>query len=139
MGYTLTNEEKIVLSELQSDLIKIKSDLIIWGRYILNHIFQTSMMFILSLEDFNFQHIKNKGLGEILYQRALRFFKLEDSKSKSLKRKARRRENKNFKPQNVFQKLSKIIKKIILASIIQLSKGKKREIKGKNVYIKKIT
>ena len=137
MGYTLTQEERIVLSEIQSDLIKAKGNLTFSLINIVKYIIRTLRKFLLSLEDFKLENIRNHGLGEILYQRALRFFKLEE-KSEKLKSASSRKES-----TNAFQSKKKIVViqfmlKIAVVLLLKLFriKNKKKKV-AKNVYVDK--
>ena len=137
MGYTLTQEEKLVLSELRKDLIKIKNNLIDLGIELLNYTLRVIRIFLLSLEEFKWQNIQKQGLGEILYQRALRFFKLEDPKEKIRKTRSRGGEHKKMSFKNVLIKLKREAKKGIGALLNSISNNKSRKRIAKNVYIDK--
>ena len=78
MQLTLTKEEEYVLHQIKQDLIKIKQQFItalitfsVWsGRALLNQ--------LLSYSEFSYANIREKGLKNVLIERALRFFKIED-------------------------------------------------------------
>jgi hypothetical protein len=134
MGYTLTQEERIVLSELQSDLIKTKVSLINWGIGILKYIIVSIQKFIFSLEEFRWVNIKKQGLAEILYQRALRFFKLQEEavRTTSDKRKFHNKERNPNKTRYYFplKGVKRAIKRL-LKYVFRMHPTKKQ---AKNVY-----
>lgn len=78
MQLTWTKEEEYVLHQLKQDLIQIKQQFItalitfsVWsGRVLLNQ--------LLSYSEFSYTNIREKGLKNVLIERALRFFKIED-------------------------------------------------------------
>lgn len=134
MGYTLTQEERIILSEIQSDLIKAKGNLIFSLISVLKYLISTVRIFIISLEEFKLQNIQKHGLGEILSQRAMRFFKLEE-RAERRKVMNRSMETSNaFKPKNGIRAVKLLVKmcSILLYKLFRLKKMKKKP--AKNVY-----
>lgn len=137
MGYTLTSEERIVLSELQSDLIETQKSLIKSIIGLLNYLLVTTKTFLLSLEEFNLKNIKSQGLGEILYQRALRFFKLEHSQEKRKSSKTVKGKGGRIRIRRGVILLLLIIKRGILLMLNLLSRKKHKKKIAQNVYVDK--
>jgi hypothetical protein len=79
MQISISKEEQIVLQELKQDLIKIKRDLIEWSIGLLILFKDSVIQFILSYDEFALSNIKSKGFLNILTDRALRFFKLDQN------------------------------------------------------------
>jgi hypothetical protein len=134
MGYTLTQEERIVLSQLQKDLIQLKDDLITWMVGVLNYIIRSIRQFILSLDEFKLRHIQQHGLGEILYQRALRFFKLDESREKKTQNPTKKRTKKRFTMKKSFQIIKTLLKKGIGFMILVVLNPFKQKNTTRNVY-----
>lgn len=137
MGYTLTQEERIVLSEIQSDLIKAKGHLTLTLTSVLKYIIKMLRIFIYRLEEFKLENVRKQGLGEILYQRALRFFKLEEKRGDRKKTSFQTRSNKAFKSKkNIY--IIQVILKIAIVLLLKLFriKNKKKKV-AKNVYVDK--
>lgn len=138
MGYTLTQEERIVLSEIQSDLIKAKGNLTISLISVLKYIIRTLRIFILSLEEFKLENIRKHGLGEILYQRALRFFKLEEKRGERKSASFRKDSNNAFQSKkkiHIIQVMFKIAI-VLLLKLFRIKNNKKKV--AKNVYVDKL-
>ena len=93
MQISITKEEQIVLQELKQDIIRIKQELIEWSVNLLIMLKNSVIQFILSYDEFALSNIKSKGLVNILSDRALRFFKLNDDEVQE-KRKRRARPKK---------------------------------------------
>lgn len=87
MQISISQEEQIVLQELKQDLIKIKQELIEWSIGLLILLKDSVIQFILSYDEFALSNIKSKGFLNILTDRALRFFKLDQDEVEERRKK----------------------------------------------------
>jgi hypothetical protein len=95
MAYSITEEEREVISELKSDLIQLQKELKSIALTIVSVIATTLIKYCSNLNDYRLANIQQKGLGEVLYERALRFFGLtEQQKEAKKEKKIARRKNK---------------------------------------------
>lgn len=86
MQISISQEEQIVLQELKQDLIKIKRELIEWSIGLLILLKDSVIQFILSYDEFALSNIKKEGFLNILTDRALRFFKLDQDEVEERRR-----------------------------------------------------
>ena len=138
MTYTLTQEEQKVLSDIKSDLIILQRSILHWFLLLLKYSWTTSKLFVFSLEEFSLKNIRTHGVGEILYQRALRFFGLNDKMASTKKQQSTQKNKRSTHP--VHYKSFKVAIVLIVLGAIRGSKRRdSRKKRGKNVYIKKFT
>ena len=138
MTYTLTQEEQKVLSDIKSDLIILQRSILHWFLLFFKYSWTTSKLFVFSLEEFSLKNIRTHGVGEILYQRALRFFGLNDEEASPKKQQSTQ---KNKRSTYLVQCTSfKVAIRLIVLGAIRGSKRRdSRKKRGKNVYIEKFT
>lgn len=138
MTYTLTQEEQKVLSDIKSDLIILQRSILHWFLLFFKYSWTTSKLFVFSLEEFSLKNIRTHGVGEILYQRALRFFGLNDEEASAKKQQSTQ---KNKRSTYLVQCTSfKVAIRLIVLGAIRGSKRRdSRKKRGKNVYIEKFT
>ena len=138
MTYTLTQEEQKVLSDIKSDLIILQRSILHWFLLLFKYSWTTSKLFVFSLEEFSLKNIRTHGVGEILYQRALRFFGLNDKMASTKKQQSTQKNKRSTHP--VHYKSFKVAIVLIVLGAIRGSKRRdSRKKRGKNVYIKKFT
>jgi hypothetical protein len=94
MAYSISEEEREVISELKSDLIQLQKELKYIILAILSVIATNIIKYLSNLNDYRLTNIQQKGLGEVLYERALRFFGLT-LKQKEAKKEMRIERRKN--------------------------------------------
>lgn len=81
METVISKEDRIILNELKQDLIQLNIRIfhsLILGLRFSGNLF---LQFIESYEDYAPSNIRRYGLKEILYKRALKFFRMEGSDS----------------------------------------------------------
>lgn len=138
MTYTLTQEEQKVLSDIKSDLIILQRSILHWFLLLFKYSWTTSKLFVFSLEEFSLKNIRTHGVGEILYQRALRFFGLNDKEPSTKKQQSTQKNKRSTHP--VHCKSFKVAIRLIVLGAIRGSKRRdSRKKRGKNVYIEKVT
>lgn len=107
MQISISQEEQIVLQELKQDLIRIKQELIGWSISLLILLKDSIIQFILSYDEFTISNIRAKGLVNILSDRALRFFKLDEDDLVEKRKKVREPKKRTMKFYLI--KISKVI------------------------------
>ena len=138
MMYTLTQEEQKVLSDIKSDLIILQSSILHWFLLLCKYSWTTIKLFVFSLEEFSLKNIRAHGVGEILYQRALRFFGLNEKKASAKKQQSTKKSKQSFHP--VKRTSLEVAARLIVSGAIRaLKRRDSRKKRGKNVYIEKIT
>lgn len=97
MQISITEEEQIILQQLKQDLIRVKQELIEWSIGLLILLKDSVIQFILSYDEFAISNIKSKGLINILTNRALRFFKLDQDEVKERRKSVVKTKKRSFK------------------------------------------
>lgn len=138
MTYTLTQEEQKVLSDIKSDLIILQRSILHWFLLFFKYSWTTSKLFVFSLEEFSLKNIRTHGVGEILYQRALRFFGLNDKEVSAKKQQSTQKNKRSTHPMQ-FTSFKVAIRLIVLGAIRGSKRRDSRKKRGKNVYIEKFT
>lgn len=138
MTYTLTQEEQKVLSDIKSDLIILQRSILHWFLLFFKYSWTTSKLFVFSLEEFSLKNIRTHGVGEILYQRALRFFGLNDEEARAKKQQSTQKNKRSTYPVQCTS-FKVAIRLIVLGAIRGSKRRDSRKKRGKNVYIEKFT
>ena len=138
MTYTLTQEEQKVLSDIKSDLIILQRSILHWFLLFFKYSWTTSKLFVFSLEEFSLKNIRTHGVGEILYQRALRFFGLNDEEASAKKQQSTQKNKRSTYPVKCTS-FKVAIRLIVLGAIRGSKRRDSRKKRGKNVYIEKFT
>lgn len=106
MNLIISKENKILLKELKEELIIIKQEA---KKVSLNFIIQLKgivYQFLISYKEYSLTNIREYGLTEILMNRAMRFFKLDNS-NKENKKKSKKRTKRGGK--YMVKKAAKVI------------------------------
>lgn len=132
METIISKEDRVVLNELKQDLIQLNIRL-----------FQSLIMaiqasgnllveFIASYEDYSLANIRRYGLKEILYKRALKFFRMEEANPERKKSKSNKTTNKRISIKRVFKLL--LFPVYVLTILILWITPKNKEKNVKNEY-----
>lgn len=132
METIISKEDRVVLNELKQDLIQLNIRL-----------FQSLIMaiqasgnllveFIASYEDYSLANIRRYGLKEILYKRALKFFRMEEANPERNKSKRNKTTNKRISIKRVFKLL--LFPVYVLTILILWITPKNKEKNVKNEY-----
>jgi hypothetical protein len=77
MAITISEENQIWLSQFKDELNIIKKDALTLSVHFLIQFKRWFISFLLSYQEYSLSNIREHGLGEVLIQRAMRFFGLE--------------------------------------------------------------
>lgn len=103
METIISEEDRIVLNELKQDLIQINIRLfhsLILGLKASGNLL---LQFLASYEDYSLSNIRRYGLKEILYKRALIFFRMEEPNKAHKKSKHKKGTKKRITIKRVFK------------------------------------
>lgn len=133
----ITEIEQENIFEVQDVLKEIKRgllDLLNLSKQLLLFILYSSKSILYNYSEYSYYNIKKQGLKEIVYKRALRFFKLDNSEQNEKKRNAKTVKKKTAK--SFIKKVIKLffIPFYFLLVFTMLIKDKKNEKKSKNFY-----
>ena len=140
MDLSVSEKDREIIKLLIKDLIIIKQQLQEYLIALGIGIGEEVVTIITSYREYSLSNIKSKGIKEIIFQRALRFFKMQEQYKKSKSKS--RNHNKNNKYKNGKLLLKRSIKFILLPIyllvlvLIQLKKKNLRKNLKKNVINK---
>lgn len=115
MDLQISEETTAELRRLGEDLLLLLNSIVNFILQAVNEFFEWSAKTISGLSVYSVHNIKEQGLKEILYQRALRFFKLENTPQKR-----KHKEKYIRKEKSVHFKFSKSIIRLMLLPIYLL-------------------
>lgn len=82
MDILILERNQIVAKEIKKELSIIKQDAIELSLTLFIQLKEIILQFIYSFKDYSISNIKKRGLKEILWERAIRFFRLEVNEDK---------------------------------------------------------
>lgn|SRR5690554_709918 len=85
MEILILKRNQIVVEELKKELYIIKQDALELSLSLLIHLKNIIVQIILSYKEYSLVNIRERGLKEILWERAMRFFKLENDEPEKKK------------------------------------------------------
>lgn len=132
MRLSISKEDEVVLNELKNDLILIKQKFKSGCLHLISVLLNGLYNFILSYREYSLENIKRKGFKEVLYRRALRFFKLEQNESRKSKKKTVSR--KKSKRRIIIKLFKFVLTPIYLLIIAFMLITKKNKYKNVNIY-----
>ncbi|HLV42605.1 MAG TPA: hypothetical protein VKY37_10015 [Brumimicrobium sp.] len=80
MNITISAENKVLLEELKDEALIIKQEVTKLSISLLIQLKTVLFQFLISYKEYSLTNIREYGLGEILMNRAMRFFKLENDR-----------------------------------------------------------
>lgn len=132
METIISKEDRVVLNELKQDLIKLNIRLFQSLILALQASGNLLLEFIASYEDYSLANIRRYGLKEILYKRALKFFRMEETNPEQKKSKRNKTTNKRISIKRVFKLL--LFPVYVLTILILWITPKNKEKNVKNDY-----
>ena len=132
METIISKEDRVVLNELKQDLIQLNIRLFHSLIMALQASGNLLLEFIASYEDYSLANIRRYGLKEILYKRALKFFRMEEANPERKKSKRNKTTNKRISIKRVFKLL--LFPVYVLTILILWITSKNKEKNVKNEY-----
>lgn len=132
METIISKEDRVVLNELKQDLIQLNIRLFQSLILVLQASGNLLLEFIASYEDYSLANIRRYGLKEILYKRALKFFRMEETNPERKKSKRNKTTNKRISIKRVFKLL--LFPVYVLTILILWITPKNKEKNVKNEY-----
>lgn len=132
METIISKEDRVVLNELKQDLIQLNIRLFQSLIMALQASGNLLLEFIASYEDYSLANIRRYGLKEILYKRALKFFRMEEANPERNKSKRNKTTNKRISIKRVFKLL--LFPVYVLTILILWITPKNKEKNVKNEY-----
>lgn len=132
METIISKEDRVVLNELKQDLIQLNIRLFQSLILTLQASGNLLLEFIASYEDYSLANIRRYGLKEILYKRALKFFRMEETNPERKKSKRNKTTNKIISIKRVFKLL--LFPVYVLTILILWITPKNKEKNVKNEY-----
>ena len=132
METIISKEDRVVLNELKQDLIKLNIRIFQSLILALQASGNLLLEFIASYEDYSLANIRRYGLKEILYKRALKFFRMEEANPERKKSKRNKTTNKRISIKRVFKLL--LFPVYVLTILILWITSKNKEKNVKNEY-----
>lgn len=132
METIISKEDRVVLNELKQDLIQLNIRLFQSLILALQASGNLLLEFIASYEDYSLANIRRYGLKEILYKRALKFFRMEETNPERKKSKRNKTTNKIISIKRVFKLL--LFPVYVLTILILWITPKNKEKNVKNEY-----
>lgn len=136
MHIAISEENRIVLEELKSELIQIKQEAKELSISLLIQLKTLLFQFILSYKEYSLTNIREYGLGEILMSRANRFFKLDQEDEKQKKVKKKKKTNLKVQKRN-FDSHTKA-RNVVQTRVDNKTQSKTKSKKGVKYILKKI-
>lgn len=78
MAYSISEEERAVLNDIKNDVHELSKLIKSSSALAVGFVLQAIVNYCSGLSDFALKNIRDKGFDTIIYQRALRFFKLKE-------------------------------------------------------------
>lgn len=132
METIISKEDRVILNELKQDLIQLNIRLFQSLILALQASGNLLLEFIASYEDYSLANIRRYGLKEILYKRALKFFRMEETNPERKKSKRNKTTNKRISIKRVFKLL--LFPVYVLTILILWITPKNKEKNVKNEY-----
>lgn len=132
METIISKEDRVVLNELKQDLIQLNIRLFQSLILALQASGNLLLEFIASYEDYSLANIRRYGLKEILYKRALKFFRMEEANPERNKSKRNKTTNKRISIKRVFKLI--LFPIYVLTILILWITPKNKEKNVKNEY-----
>lgn len=140
MQVLILEKNQIAIEELKKELLIIKQDALELSLNLLIHVKNVLLQFFMSYKDYSLSNIKEYGLAEILWVRAMRFFRLDNNDPDKKESKARDNNKQKRGGKYWIRRTSRIIMYpfyllILLLELIFKEKSKRRKEK-RNIYVK---
>ena len=130
METIISKEDRVVLNELKQDLIQLNIRLFHSLIMALQASGNILLEFIASYEDYSLANIRRYGLKEILYKRALKFFRMEEANPERKKSKRNKTTNKRISIKRVFKLLLFPVYVFTILILWITSKNKEKNVKN---------
>lgn len=130
METIISKEDRVVLNELKQDLIQLNIRLFHSLIMALQASGNLLLEFIASYEDYSLANIRRYGLKEILYKRALKFFRMEEANPERKKSKRNKTTNKRISIKRVFKLLLFPVYVFTILILWITSKNKEKNVKN---------
>ena len=131
METIISKEDRVVLNELKQDLIQLNIRLFQSLILALQASGNLLLEFIASYEDYSLANIRRYGLKEILYKRALKFFRMEETNPERKKSKRNKTTNKSISIKRVFKLLLFPVYVLTILILWITPKNKEKNVKNK--------
>lgn len=139
MHITISKENKAVLEELKEEALIIKQEATELSISLLIQLKTILFQFLISYKEYSLTNIREYGLGEILMNRAMRFFKLDnESREKRTEVKSTKRTSKKGGRYLVKKGVKVVLYPFYVLIILIQMMLKSKSVKNNGKYVKNV-